>query len=114
MSAAYPADDTAAVFGKNISLTPVAHEPEVTLAPPDSGGHGTCLLHLAEVASPRRQKEASMQVICAWCAQEGKPTLPLHKPPFDDTSVSHGICTEHLAIVQSEIRARFARQPLAA
>jgi hypothetical protein len=55
-----------------------------------------------------------MQVICAWCAHEGKATLPLHKPPFEDTSVSHGICTEHLAVVQSEIRARVGHQALAA
>ncbi len=55
-----------------------------------------------------------MQVICAWCAHEGKPALLLHKPPLEDTSITHGICTEHLAAVRSEIHARFAPQPLAA
>jgi hypothetical protein len=50
-----------------------------------------------------------MQVICAWCAHEGKPALLLHKAPFDDIGPTHGICTDHLKVVQSEIRARFAR-----
>ena len=51
-----------------------------------------------------------MQVVCAWCAHEGKPALLLHKPPLDDPSLSHGICTEHLDAVRSEIRARFHGQ----
>jgi hypothetical protein len=55
-----------------------------------------------------------MQVICAWCEHEGKPALLLHKPPLDDTSLTHGICTDHLTAVRSEIRARFVRTPLAA
>ena len=53
-----------------------------------------------------------MQVICAWCADEGRPALLLHKPPFEDTSLTHGICTEHLDTVRSEIRTRFAHSPV--
>jgi hypothetical protein len=53
-----------------------------------------------------------MQVICAWCAKEGKPAFLLHKPPMDDASLTHSICDNHLAAVRSEIRTRFAR-PLA-
>ena len=50
-----------------------------------------------------------MQVVCAWCAQAGRPSVLSHKPPLDDTSLTHGICTEHLAAVRAEMRARFAR-----
>lgn len=53
-----------------------------------------------------------MQVICAWCAKEGKPAFLVHKPPLDDTSQTHSICSDHLATVCSEIRTRFARPPL--
>jgi hypothetical protein len=53
-----------------------------------------------------------MQVICAWCADEGKPALLLHKPPLDDPSLTHGICNDHLATLRSDIRTRFARRPL--
>ena len=55
-----------------------------------------------------------MKVICAWCEHEGKPALLLHKAPLEDTSLTHGICIEHFTAVQCEIRARVARQPLAA
>ncbi len=50
-----------------------------------------------------------MQVVCAWCAQAGRPSVLSHKPPLDDTSLTHGICTEHLAAVRTEMRARLAR-----
>jgi hypothetical protein len=63
---------------------------------------------MPDVAPARRRKERSMQVICAWCAKEGKPALLQHKPPLDDTSMTHSICNDHLARVRSEIRTRFA------
>lgn len=53
-----------------------------------------------------------MQVICAWCAHEGKAALLMHKPPLEDTSLTHGICTDHLSALRSEIRARFSRPQL--
>jgi hypothetical protein len=53
-----------------------------------------------------------MQVICAWCAHEGKAALVTHKPPLEDTSLTHGICNDHLSDMRSEIRARFMRPPV--
>jgi hypothetical protein len=53
-----------------------------------------------------------MQVICAWCAQEGKAALLTHKPPFEDASVTHGICADHLSAMRSEIRTRLMRPPM--
>lgn len=53
-----------------------------------------------------------MQVICAWCAHEGKAALLAQKPPLEDTSLTHGICNEHLSAMRSEIRARFLRSPV--
>jgi hypothetical protein len=50
-----------------------------------------------------------MQVICAWCAHEGKAALVTHKPPLEDTSLTHGICNDHLSAMRSEIRDRFTR-----
>lgn len=50
-----------------------------------------------------------MQVICAWCAHEGKAAVLTHKPPLEDTSITHGICTDHLSAMRSEIRARLMR-----
>jgi hypothetical protein len=53
-----------------------------------------------------------MQVICAWCAKEGKPALLQHKPPLEDTSPTHSICDDHLDTIRSEIRIRFPRRRL--
>ena len=53
-----------------------------------------------------------MQVICAWCAHEGKAALLAHKPPLEDMSLTHGICNDHLSAMRSEIRARFLRSPV--
>jgi hypothetical protein len=36
-----------------------------------------------------------MKVYCAWCDREGRPAFIGEKAPFDDASVTHGICAEH-------------------
>jgi hypothetical protein len=36
-----------------------------------------------------------MKVYCAWCDREGRPAFIGEKAPFDDGSVTHGICAEH-------------------
>ncbi len=36
-----------------------------------------------------------MKVYCAWCEREGRPAFIGEKAPFDDTSVTHGICADH-------------------
>jgi hypothetical protein len=36
-----------------------------------------------------------MNVVCAWCASEGKVGSLGEKAPFDDESLTHGICVAH-------------------
>ena len=36
-----------------------------------------------------------MNVVCAYCAAEGKPALIGEKEPLDDPRETHGICTAH-------------------
>jgi hypothetical protein len=36
-----------------------------------------------------------MNVVCAWCASEGKVASLGEKAPFDDESLTHGICAAH-------------------
>lgn len=36
-----------------------------------------------------------MQVICVYCASEGKPALMSDKAPLDDPRVTHRICVTH-------------------
>ncbi len=36
-----------------------------------------------------------MNVVCAYCAAEGKPALIGEKEPFDDPRETHGICAAH-------------------
>ena len=38
-----------------------------------------------------------MKVVCAWCENEGHPSLLAVWPPTDDCRVSHGICESHAA-----------------
>lgn len=36
-----------------------------------------------------------MKVYCAWCERDGRPAFIGEKAPFEDASVTHGICTDH-------------------
>lgn len=36
-----------------------------------------------------------MKVYCAWCEREGRPAFIGEKAPFEDTTVTHGICADH-------------------
>jgi len=36
-----------------------------------------------------------MQVICAWCRDEGKPSDLGEREPFDDPAPTHGVCSRH-------------------
>ena len=39
-----------------------------------------------------------MKVVCAWCENEGTPSLLAIWPPEDDSRISHGICEMHTAL----------------
>jgi hypothetical protein len=38
-----------------------------------------------------------MKLVCAWCVNEVRPGGMGEKPPYADSSVTHGICPECLA-----------------
>lgn len=33
--------------------------------------------------------------VCAWCARLGTPSFLEETEPYEDTNVTHGICSEH-------------------
>ncbi len=42
-----------------------------------------------------QRRIAKMQVICAWCRDEGKPSDLGEREPFDDPAPTHGVCSRH-------------------
>jgi hypothetical protein len=36
-----------------------------------------------------------VRIVCAWCAEEGKPAVIGEKEPLDDPDETTGVCTEH-------------------
>jgi hypothetical protein len=49
-----------------------------------------------------------MQVHCAWCEQEGRPSL---MRTAEGAGVSHGICPEHAAALRREIQRQREARP---
>ena len=50
-----------------------------------------------------------MRLVCAWCADEGRPAFLSEKEPYDNPSETHGICPHHYAAVQRELAGRVER-----
>lgn len=46
--------------------------------------------------------------VCSNCEKEGKPAVLGEKPPFEDRSLTHGICDVHKRVVLDEISRRAA------
>jgi hypothetical protein len=42
--------------------------------------------------------------VCATCESEGKPAIMGEKAPFEDRSLTHGICAAHKEAILAEIR----------
>lgn len=43
-----------------------------------------------------------MTVVCAWCQRMGRPAVLGEKEPLDMAVITHGICDEHVLVVQAE------------
>ena len=52
-----------------------------------------------------------MNVVCAYCAAEGKPALIGEKEPFDDPRETHGVCAEHQRRLAWSIEEFFQQSP---
>ena len=50
-----------------------------------------------------------MRQLCAWCEQEGKIGFLGEKEPFDDPTVTHGVCDSHQRALLDTLHARPAR-----
>jgi hypothetical protein len=44
-----------------------------------------------------------MKIICAWCERDGLPALLGEREPLEDSSITHGICPQHLSQLLSTL-----------
>ncbi len=51
-----------------------------------------------------------MKVVCAYCERDGRPSVITEKPPYDDPTLTHGICPHHLRLLREEIAAWLAKR----